>query len=139
MFLLDTNIVSELRKARPHGGVRAWLDATPPAQTFMSTVTLGELQAGVEKQRARDPVRAGEIEAWIDQREASIDVLVVTGPIFRRWARLMHGKPDELYEDAMIAATALEHGLTVVTRNVRDFKQFDVPIVNPFEARAKEV
>ncbi len=132
MFLLDTNIISELRKTRPHGGVLAWVDATSPAQTFISTVTLGELQAGVEKQRARDPVRAGEIEAWIDERETSIDILPATGPIFRRWARLMNGKPDELYEDALIAATALEHGFVVVTQNVRDFEQFGVPVLNPF-------
>jgi len=135
VYLLDTNVVSELRRPRPHGGVVAWLGAVPDHLLFLSAVTLGELQAGVEIARAQDPVKADEIEGWIDQVERSANVLPMDGRAFRVWARLMHGRSDELIEDAMVAATAAVHGLTVVTRNIRDFVPFGIPTLNPFEHR----
>ncbi len=132
MYLLDTNVVSELRKPRPHGGVLAWLMDVPEDAIQISAVTLGELQAGVERTRRQDPAKAAEIEAWLDGVADSARILSLDGRIFREWARLMAGSPMQLAQDAMIAATARVHGLTVATRNVRDFKSFDVPVLNPF-------
>ena len=134
MYLLDTNIVSELRKPRPHGGVVAWLQATEDAELHLSAVTLGEIQAGVELTRDQDASKAVEIEAWLDLVAQSYNVLPMDGAAFRAWARLMHRRSDTLYEDAMIAATATVHNLTVVTRNVADFEPFNVRVLNPFKA-----
>ncbi len=133
MYLLDTNVVSELRKPRPHGGVVAWLQATEDAELHLSAVTLGEIQAGVELTRDQDASKAAEIEAWLDLVAQSYNVLPMDGMTFRTWARLMHRRSDTLYEDAMIAATATVHKLTVVTRNVADFANFDVQVLNPFK------
>jgi toxin FitB len=135
MYLLDTNVISEMRRARPHGAVVAWLQGVAGSELRISAVSLGEIQMGIEKLRPSDDVKASEIEAWLDQVSASYNVLSMDAPIFRRWARLMHRRSDALLEDAMIAATALVHDLTVVTRNVRDFSLFGVRTLNPFEAR----
>lgn len=133
MFLLDTNVVSETRKARPHGGVLAWLGATPTTVMHVSVVTLGELQAGVEATRRPNPHRAEAIEGWIDDLAAGFTVIPMEAETFRLWARLMVGKSQPLMLDAMIAATAIVHELTVATRNVKDFESFGVPLFNPFE------
>jgi len=135
MYLLDTNIVSELRRPKPHGAVVAWLKDIPNDQLYLSAVTLGELQAGVEITREQDEEKAAAIEAWINDVEAVWNILPMDARAFRLWARLMHGKADRLIEDAMIAATAIVHGLTVVTRNLRDFERFGVPTLNPFAHR----
>ncbi len=132
MFLLDTNVVSELRKPRPHGAVLAWLEGVEDRRLFVSAVTLAEIQAGIELTRQQDTIKAAEIESWLDQVAESWNVLPMDVAAFRLWARLMHGRPDALYEDAMIAATARVHHLTVVTRNVQDFAPFDVSVLNPF-------
>jgi len=133
MYLLDTNVVSELRKPRPHGAVLAWLNSVDDASLRLATVTLGEIQAGIELTRDQDPQKAAEIEAWLDRVAGSYNVLPMDGPAFRCWAKLMHRKSDTLYEDAMIAAIAKVHGLTVVTRNVADFSSFEIDVLNPFE------
>ena len=135
MYLLDTNVVSELRRPRPHGAVLAWLQAVDDAQLFISAVTLGEIQAGIELTREQDTDKASEIEAWLDQVAAAYNVLPLDAAAFREWARLMHRRSDTLYEDAMIAATARVHGLTVVSRNVADFKALGMEAINPFMAR----
>lgn len=133
MFLIDTNVVSELRKPRPHPGVMAWLDSTSDRDLHLSALTLGELHAGVEITRGQDPAKAAEIEAWIDRVAETWSVLAPDAAVCRRWARLMHERQDDLLQDAMIAATALVHGLTVVTRNLRDFRDFDVSLLDPFQ------
>lgn len=133
MYLIDTNIVSELRKIRPHGAVVAWLESVADADLYLSAVTLGEIQVGIELTREQDTIKAAEIEAWADQVAASYNILPMDASTFRVWARLMHRQSDTVYEDAMIAASAIVHKLTVVTRNVRDFERFNVPLYNPFE------
>lgn len=125
-------MVSELRRLRPHGAVVTWLRATPHEHLFLSAVTIGELQAGVELTREQDSVKAAEIEEWINRVAENYNILVMDAATFRRWARLMHRQADDLSEDAMIAATAQVHNLTVVTRNVRDFVPFGVATLNPF-------
>jgi toxin FitB len=132
LYLLDTNVISELRKPRPHGAVLAWLRAVDGADIYVSAVTVGELQAGIEITREQDPVKAAEIEAWLDRVAETHNVLAMDARAFRAWARLMHRQPDRLIEDAMIAATASVHNLTVVTRNIRDFERFGVRTLDPF-------
>jgi predicted nucleic acid-binding protein len=133
-YLLDTDVVSELRKPRPHGEVVAWLNKQEEEQLFLSAVTMGELQAGIERTRRQDPAKAMEIESWADQVAASYQILPMDTPCFREWGRIMDRKPDRLLEDAMIAATARVHQLIVATRNEGDFTQLDVQILNPFKA-----
>ena len=137
MYLLDTNVVSELRKPRPHGAVVAWLSSVDDASLHLATVTLGEIQAGVELTREQDPHKAAEIEAWLELVTTSYNILPMDGSAFRCWAKLMHRNSDALYEDAMIAAIARVHGLIVVTRNVADFASFGVNLLNPFEFDSK--
>ena len=133
MYLLDTNVVSELRRVRPHGAVVAWIRDVPDERLFISAVTAGEIQAGIEITREQDAAKARELEAWLDGVLASYGVLPMDSAAFREWGRLMHGTSDTLAEDAMIAATARVHRLTVVTRNTGDFGLFGVGVLNPFE------
>jgi toxin FitB len=132
-YLLDANVVSELRKPRPHGSVIAWLSKQDDEQLFLSAVTMGELQSGIERTRRQDAVKANEIELWADQLAASYQILPMDTQCFREWGRIMEQKPDRLLEDAMIAATAHVHQLIVATRNESDFRQLDVRILNPFK------
>ncbi|MGE0665563.1 MAG: type II toxin-antitoxin system VapC family toxin [Sphingomonadales bacterium] len=130
MYLVDTNVVSELRRTRPHGGVLAWFDGVTDAQLHLSAVTLGELQAGAEMTRRQDRDKADSIERWIDRLEGAWNVLPVDGRTFRLWACLFRGKAT--IEDGLIAATATQHNLTVVTCNLKDFEPLGIATVDPF-------
>ena len=139
MYLLDTNVVSELRKPKPHGAVLQWIQGIADAELHISVVTIGEIQAGIELTREQDGVKAAELEQWLELVSGSFNVVPMDALAFRMWARLMHKSSDTLYEDAMIAATARVHKLTVVTRNVADFKTFGVSVLNPFTSVSGEV
>ena len=114
MYLLDTNVVSELRRPRPHGAVLDWIAKVPAEHLFVSAVTVGEIQAGIEITREQDDAKAEELEVWLDKVLASYGVLPMDAPAFREWARLMHRKSNTITEDAMIAATAIVYRLIVV-------------------------
>ena len=135
-YLIDTNVVSEMRKPKPHGAALAWLQGLTLGQGFFSAVTFGEIQKGVELTRQQDPVKANEIEVWASHLERTSQVLPMDAACFREYARLMIGRSDTLAEDAMIAATARVHGFTVATRNENDFAHFGVAVINPFRYRA---
>lgn len=137
MYLLDTNVVSELRKPKPHGAVLQWIQDAADADLHISAVTIGEIQAGIELTRDQDEPKAAELEQWLELVAGTFNVIPMDAQAFRVWARLMHKASNTLYEDAMIAATAQVHKLTVVTRNVADFKYFGVTVLNPFAATRK--
>lgn len=115
----------------------AWLQSLSDHELHLSAVTLGEIQAGIELTREQDPGKAREIERWADLVCRSYSVLPMDAETFRIWAWLMHRRSDTLYEDAMIAATAIRHELMVATRNTRDFVDFGVALVNPFDSSSR--
>ena len=131
MFLMDTNIVSELRKPRPHGAVVAWARAYAPGYYSIPCMAVYELQVGVELVRKQDAAKSNEIDRWIEQIVASHSVVPVEQRAAREAARIMRGQPREMFEDAMIAAIAKVNGLTVATRKTKDFEHFGVSLVNP--------
>jgi toxin FitB len=137
VYLLDTNVVSELRKRKPHQGVVEWIQRAAEESLFLSVVSVGEIQAGIEITREQDPQKAADIEAWLVDVAQTYNIIPADALIFRRWAQLMHRRSDHHLEDALIAATALVRGMTVVTRNVDDFEPFGVRIVNPFSKEQK--
>jgi hypothetical protein len=132
MYLLDTNVISETRQLRPHGAVLAWFRQQPEEKLHLSAVTILELQRGAERTRRQDRSTAEKIDRWIDDVSLAFSVIVVDARIAREAAKLMVGKSEDLFEDAMLAATARTYRLTVATRNLRDFAHFDAPIFNPF-------
>jgi len=133
MYLLDTNIISELRKPKPHGAVLEWFQNLTDEELHISAVSIGEIQAGIELTREQDKKKADSLELWLQQVSSAHNVLPMRGSTFRLWAKLMHSQSNTVREDAMIAATAIEQQLIVVTRNIRDFKRFKVELLNPFE------
>jgi len=133
IYLLDTNVISELRKPRPHGAVVAWRKATRLHQIVIPATVLAEAQAGVELTRKQNPTKARELDAWIDDLMSYYTILPADALIFREWARLMHRRSTDWAADAMVAASGRVMGMTVATRNVSHFTIFNVPIFNPFE------
>lgn len=134
-YLLDTNFISELRKRdRANRGVQAWALANDPALCAISVMTLGEIRQGVEAVRSKDPAQARSLEAWLKIQITRFgdNVLAVTFAIADRWGRLASDTslPDV---DLILAATALEHDLTLVTRNVADFAGTGVRVLNPWK------
>jgi len=132
MFLLDTNIISELRKPKPHGAVLEWYKNIPEEDLYISAVSIGEIQAGIEITREQDKKKAESLELWLQSIASTHNVLPMTSTTFILWAKLMHSQSNTVREDAMIAAIAIEKRLTVVTRNVKDFRRFKIALLNPF-------
>jgi len=138
MYLVDTNVVSELRPSRshsPHAQVAAWAAAAAADQLFISSIVLLELQIGVLRKERTDPLQAGVLRRWLEKHVLpafASHILPVDTEVARRCAGLMVPDPRS-YRDALIAATALVHGLTVVTRNVRDFQSTGVRLLNPWQ------
>lgn len=133
MFLLDTVIVSELRKKTPNARVVKWISSQHEDRLHLSVITLGEIERGIEKRRKEDPSFADALEAWLESltRLYADRILPVSATIARRWGRLSVQLGHD-GADVLIAATALTHGLTVVTRNVSHFKPTGVSVINPF-------
>jgi len=134
MYLLDTNIISELRRPKPHGAVLEWYKNISEEDLFISAVSIGEIQSGIELTRVQDKKKAETLEQWLQSISNVHNVLPMTGSTFKLWAKLMHSQTNTVREDAMIAATAIEKDLIVVTRNTKDFKRFKLQLLNPFEA-----
>ena len=139
MFVLDTSVVSELRKAKAgkaDRGVAAWASGVPPDDLFVSVVTILELETGVLLVQRRDPKQGALFRAWLDQHVLPVfsgRVLSVDTAVTQRCAAL-HVPDPRSDRDALIAATAMVHNMTVVTRNVADFQATGVPLLNPWEA-----
>src|SRR5712691_5718848 len=106
MFLLDTNIVSELRKPKPHGGVVAWISAQDASSLYLCAMTIAAMQHGVEVTREQDGEKADQIEAWLEQLMLTGEVVAMDGGVCREWARVMDRRSDTLVEGAVIAGTA---------------------------------
>ena len=132
-YLLDTNVISETRKPKPHRGAMAWIRSVVPGDLAVCAFTLGEIQFGIELTRPRDSAKAAEIERWLDELQDSIRIIDVSGDSYRTWARIIRGKSSELRDDGLIAAVAITHGFAVATRNVKDFHRFNVQVLNPFQ------
>lgn len=133
-FLLDTNVASEARKGtRTNPGVSAWLDSVEDADLFLSVLVLGEIRDGVERARPQDPAKACALERWLVglEQEFGDRALPVTASIADRWGRLKAARPISTV-DGLLAATALVHDLTLVTRNVSDVIHTGVKVLNPF-------
>lgn len=133
MFLVDTDVLSALRRGERHPAAARWLAAQRSSDLYLSVVTIGEIERGIERQRTRDPAFARALSDWLDRVLAWYRdrILQVDLPAAQRWGRLTAALGHES-ADLLIAATALEHGLTVVTRNVRHFEPTGVPLLNPF-------
>jgi predicted nucleic acid-binding protein len=132
MFLLDINVVSELRRLRPHGAVVAWLSSVPTRDGHICAHSIAEFQIGVERTRERDPARAIDLDRWVDEVVAEFNVLALDAQIFRAWAELKQGRSNTPERDAIIVATAAVRGMIVAARNVRDFEALDARVINPF-------
>lgn len=130
-FLLDTNVLSELSRRTPAPGVVEWIRRRPPQDLATSVMVIGEILHGVLRLERHEPGQALHLRRWLD--EATHLVLPVDEPVIREWARLRAAQTrDADFEDVLIAATALAHRLTVVTRNVRDFVGLGVPVLDPW-------
>lgn len=133
-FLVDTNVLSEIRKRdRAELGVRRWFAATPEDSLFLSVLVLSEIRQGIERKRKRDPRSATRLEAWLEGLETTFGdrLLEVDSAVADVWGRLNAVRPLPV-ADGLLAATAIVHGFTLVTRNTDDFARVRVALLNPF-------
>ncbi|HKT01582.1 MAG TPA: type II toxin-antitoxin system VapC family toxin [Rugosimonospora sp.] len=133
-YLLDTNVVSELRRRKPDPHVAAWADRHAPAITYLSVLVVGEIRQGIERKRPNDPTQADMLERWLDDlvRLYRDRILPVTMDIAQEWGRMNPAARPPII-DGLLVATARVHRLTLVTRNVADVARTGVPVANPFE------
>jgi predicted nucleic acid-binding protein len=138
VFLLDTNVVSELRKRKCAPAVAKWFAKVPDSELYLSAITITEIEIGIERQRIVDPAFAEQLVGWLEQtfRAFGECILPVTVNVARRWGRLA-AQIGNKELDLAIAATALEHGLTVVTGNTKHFQRTGAPLLNPFRTKAR--
>ncbi len=133
-YLLDTNVVSELRKRTPDPNVEAWYEGVAGSQVFVSVLTLGEIRIGVERARRNDPAKAAALENWLTRLETSYGdhIVPVHAEVADTWARL--SVPDPLpVIDGLLAATAAVRNWTLVTRNTEDVERPGIRVLNPFD------
>jgi predicted nucleic acid-binding protein len=132
-WLLDTNVVSELRRRTPAPAVLRWYESARADSLYLSVLTIGEIHQGVLRLRPRDPRKAAAIAGWLDEVVASYagHVLPVSEQVARRWAELNSARPLPVV-DSLLAATASVHDLTFVTRNTADVAGTGVPVLDPF-------
>lgn len=134
-YLVDTNVVSELRKGRRcHSGVAAFFGQAPADSLFLSVLSLGELRKGIEQIRGRDPEQAQSLDAWVHdlQRFYASRILPIDGEVADRWGELNTLRTFPVV-DSLLAATALVHDLTLVTRNARDVEGSGAVVLDPFD------
>jgi predicted nucleic acid-binding protein len=133
MYLLDTMVLSESMKRRPEPRVTQWLRKVPPADAFISVVSIGEIERGIARARRQSQTFADQLMTWLGQILSAYDarILVVDVAVARRWGRLCDALGNA-GTDLLIAAIALEHGLTVVTRNRRHFEPTEVAVFDPY-------
>jgi predicted nucleic acid-binding protein len=137
-WLVDTNVISEVRKgSRCHPGVAAWWATVNDRDLFLSALTLGEIRKGIEGVRARDPARASALELWLAEIAEAFGprVLGVDVSVAEAWGRMAATRSVPVV-DALLAATALVHGLILVTRNAADINGLGAKVLNPFTANA---
>jgi predicted nucleic acid-binding protein len=136
MFLIDTVTLSELRRRQRDPAVVAWFERQRASELFLSVISIGEIERGIERQRATDPSFAGALATWLDRVLALYGERILPFDLrsARRWGALSAALGNDS-ADLMIAATALEHGLTVVTRNASDLEPTRVVVLDPFSRR----
>lgn len=134
-YLLDTNVVSELRRTTPDSAVRRWFASVPGGELYLSALVVGELRQGIERLRRRDGPQAELLAGWLEtlKREFQGRILPVTIAVAEKWGELNKGRPLPVV-DGLLAATALVHGLTLVTREIRSLHDVEVALLNPWEA-----
>ncbi|RCW42781.1 hypothetical protein DFQ14_10837 [Halopolyspora algeriensis] len=133
-YLLDTNVVSELRRRSPDPAVLSWLESVAADQLYLSVLTVGEISQGIARLQRRDPSQAAQLQHWLSELRSFYHdrIVPITAEVADRWGRL--GAPDPVpVVDGLLAATAMVHGWTLVTRNVADVRKIDVAVLNPFE------
>src|SRR5260221_9741523 len=133
-WLIDTNVLCELRRKRPEPSVIAWFEDHEDEAMFVSVISMGEIRAGIEEKRLKDPTQAAAIERWLERMRLrfSSRIIPVTEAVADEWGRLCPGQPLP-DGDGLIAATGLVHDLAVVTRNVEDFRRSGVKFLNPWD------
>lgn len=135
-FLLDTNVISEIRKPNGDANVRAWMSGVPAGDLYLSVLVMGEIRRGIELLRRRDPARAAVYETWLTmlRQDYADRILPITAEVAEEWGRM--NVPDPVPTvDGLLAATAKVRGWTLVTRNTADLARTGVRLVNPFEPR----